>query len=60
MSKIELTVGGNSIKIDPSGITLNGMLVNVQGQSLVQIKAAMTQVNADGMMVLQGGIVMVN
>lgn len=60
LSKIELTVGGNSITIDPSGITLSGTMIKVQGQAMVQIKGAMTQVNGDGMLMAKGGITMIN
>jgi type VI secretion system secreted protein VgrG len=60
LTKIELTVGGNSITIDQSGITLNGIMIKVQGQAMVQVSGAMTQLSADGMMTIQGGIVMVN
>ena len=57
---IELTVGGNSIKIDASGITISGMMVKLSGNAMVQVDAPMTKVNADGMMMLKGGIMMLN
>lgn len=50
---IELKVGGNSIKIDQSGVTISGTLVKVNGD-------AMTEVKGGGMLKLQGGLVMVN
>ncbi len=60
MQQIQLTVGGNSIKIDQSGITLNGIMVKAQGQAMVQVQGPMIQVSADGMLMLKGGITMVN
>lgn len=57
---IELKVGGNSIKIDPSGITIQGLMVKIEGQAMVQTKGPMVQINGDGMVTIKGGIVMVN
>lgn len=50
---IELKVGGNSIKIDPSGITITGTMVKINGN-------AMTEVKGGGMLKMQGGLVMIN
>lgn len=50
---IELKVGGNSIKIDQTGVTITGTMVKINGN-------AMTEVKAGGMLKLQGGIVMIN
>jgi type VI secretion system secreted protein VgrG len=60
MQSIELVVGQNSIKIDPTGITISGMMINIQGQVQTQIQGTMTQVSGDAMLQLKGGIVMVN
>lgn len=60
MVSIELKVGQNSIKIDQSGITLQGLMIKVQGQIQVQVAAPMTQVNGDGLLQLKGGITMIN
>jgi type VI secretion system secreted protein VgrG len=72
---IELKVGGSTIKIDPSGITLKapmiklegsgsveakGAMVKIEGTGMLQAKAPMTQVNGDGMLTLKGGVTMVN
>ena len=45
---IELKVGGNSIKIDPSGVTITGTMVKIDG-------SAMTEVKGGGMVKIQGG-----
>ena len=60
MTAIELKCGSNSVKIDPSGVTITGTMVKLNGQAMVQVKGPMTQVNGDGMLMMKGGIVMVN
>ncbi len=60
MMGITLTVGGNSVKIDQSGVTISGIMVKAQGQAMVQVEGPMAQVSGDGMLTLKGGIVMVN
>ncbi|MBY0462860.1 MAG: type VI secretion system tip protein VgrG [Alphaproteobacteria bacterium] len=49
---IELKVGGNSIKIDQTGITLQGMMIKINGQ--------MIQTQADALLQLKGAITMIN
>ncbi|MDO8843641.1 MAG: type VI secretion system tip protein VgrG [Methylicorpusculum sp.] len=60
MTSIELKVGGNSIKIEQSGITIKGMMVTIQGDTKLDAKSPMTTVNGDGMLTLKGGIIMIN
>jgi type VI secretion system secreted protein VgrG len=60
LNSIKLTVGGNSIEINAEGVTINATKVSVQGQAMVQIQGPMTQVSADGMMTLKGGVMMLN
>lgn len=57
---IELKVGGNSIKIDTSGVTISGTMVKISGQAMASMEAPMAKVNADGMLTLKGGVVMIN
>ena len=57
---IELKVGGNSIKIDPSGITIKGMMVKIEGQIMTEVKGLMTTVKADAILTVKGGITMIN
>lgn len=52
-TSIELKVGGNSIKIDPSGITIKGTMIKVQG-------TAMTEVKSSGILKMQGSLVQIN
>jgi len=60
MQSITLKVGGNSIKIDQSGITIKGMMIKIQGDTTAEMKSPMTTVKGDGMLTLKGGITMIN
>ena len=60
MQSITLTVGGNSVTIDTSGVTVKGTMVQLQGQAMLTAKAPMVQVSGDGLLQLKGGIVMIN
>jgi type VI secretion system secreted protein VgrG len=50
---ITLKVGPNSLKIDMTGVAINGMMLKFSG-------TAMTQVTSSGMLQLQGSITMIN
>jgi type VI secretion system secreted protein VgrG len=58
--KIEMKVGGNSITIDQSGITIKGTMVKIEGSAMFEAKAPMSTVKGDGMLTLKGGIVLIN
>ena len=58
--KIEMKVGGNSITIDMSGITIKGTMVKIEGSAMFEAKAPMSTVKGDGMLTLKGGIVLIN
>jgi type VI secretion system secreted protein VgrG len=60
MQSITLKVGGNSVTIDQTGITIKGIMVSVEGQAKLDLKSPMTTVNGDGMLTLKGGITMIN
>ncbi len=60
MQSILLKVGGNSIKIDQTGIKIKGMMVTVQGDVKADVKSPMTTVEGSGMLTVKGGIVMIN
>jgi len=60
MQSIELKVGANSIKIDQTGVTIKGLMVNVEGTIMANLKAPMTKVSADAMLTMKGGITMIN
>jgi len=58
--KIELKVGGNSIVIDQTGITIKGQMITLQGQAKVDIKGTMTTVNGDASLIAKGGVLKLN
>jgi type VI secretion system secreted protein VgrG len=58
--KIELKVGGSTITLEPSGITIKSPKVTMQGDGQVEVKAPMTQVSGDATLVLMGGVVNIN
>ncbi len=60
MQSITLKVGSNSIKIDQTGIVLDGTMVKITGQAMAQMTSPLTTVKADGMLTLKGGITMIN
>jgi type VI secretion system secreted protein VgrG len=75
-SKIELKVGGNSIEISTSGITLKaadnkiqlkpgslkveGTQVEVKGSAMAKLGAPMTNVQANGILILKGSLTKIN
>lgn len=57
---IELKVGGNSITIDTSGITVTGTAVTVEGEASVSVTSPASEVNGDGSLTLSGGTINLN
>jgi type VI secretion system secreted protein VgrG len=60
MQSIELKVGQSSIKIDQMGVTIKGMMIKVEAQVQCEVKATITEVSGDAMLMEKGGIVMIN
>ncbi|HVM99755.1 MAG TPA: type VI secretion system tip protein TssI/VgrG [Caulobacteraceae bacterium] len=60
MQSITLTVGQSSITIDQTGVTIKGMMINIQAQVQLQAQGTMTQVSGSAMTQIQGGIIMIN
>ncbi len=60
MQGIELKVGHNSIKIDQMGVTIQGMMIKIEGQIQTEVKGMMMQVSGDAMLMAKGGITMIN
>ena len=56
---ITLKVGANSITIDNTGVTIKGMMVSVEGQTMTEIKGLMTDVQASAMLTVKGSITMI-
>jgi type VI secretion system secreted protein VgrG len=59
MQSIELKVGQSSVKLDQAGVTIKGMLIQIQGQIQTQLQGTMTQINGSAMVQVQGGIIMI-
>lgn len=57
---IELKVGGTSIKLDASGITMKGPMLKMSADAMAEIKSPMTTVKGDGLLTLKGGLTMIN
>lgn len=60
MQAIELKVGMNTLKIDMTGISLNGMMLKFEGTALAKLASPIVQVQGSGMTMVKGGIVMIN
>ncbi|MGR3321338.1 MAG: type VI secretion system Vgr family protein, partial [Pseudooceanicola sp.] len=60
MQKIEMKVGSNSIKIDQTGVTIKGLMVKIEGSAMIQAKAPMVKVDASAVLILKGGVTMIN
>jgi type VI secretion system secreted protein VgrG len=53
MQSIELKVGQSSILVNQIGVTIKGMMITIEGN-------AITQVKGDGLLILKGGLTMIN
>ena len=60
LQSITLKVGTSQIQITPAGVTIKGMMVKIEGEIMTQVKAPITQVNADAIMMMKGGLTMIN
>jgi type VI secretion system secreted protein VgrG len=60
MQKIELKVGGSSVLIDMSGVTIKGPMITIKGDAMAKIEAPMVQLDAKAMAMIKGGITMIN
>ena len=52
---IELRVGMSVIKMEPSGISIQGMAVTIEGHAQAEVKGLMTRLGADAVLAVQGG-----
>jgi type VI secretion system secreted protein VgrG len=60
MQSITLKVGANKIVVDQSGITLDGIMIKLKGQAMIDSQAPMQKMNGDAMIMIKGGITMIN
>ncbi|MEM7439066.1 MAG: type VI secretion system tip protein TssI/VgrG [Pseudomonadota bacterium] len=59
-SKITLEVGGSSITMDPSSITIASPQISISADGTAELSSPSTTVKGDGMLTLQGGMVKIN
>jgi type VI secretion system secreted protein VgrG len=57
---IQLKVGGNTITIDQSGVTVKGLTVDQEAKTSFKVAGAMVQVQGKAITTVQGGIVNIN
>lgn len=60
MQSITLKVGPSTLEITPAGITLKGILIKEEANAMHQVKAPLVMVDGQGMVMVKGGIVMIN
>lgn len=59
MQGIELKCGQNSIKIDQTGVKIEGMMVSINGKIQTEVKGVMTTIKGSAMLQAQGAITMI-
>jgi type VI secretion system secreted protein VgrG len=57
---LELKVGGSSIKIEPSKITLSSPQIELSADGQLEASAAMVQISGDGVVEVSGGVIQLN
>ena len=60
MQSIELRVGSSLIRIDQTGITISGTMIQINGSAMTDIQAPMVSVSGDASTVINGGMVEIN
>jgi type VI secretion system secreted protein VgrG len=60
MQSITLKVGPSTLEITPMGITLKGLMISHDAKGMHQTKAPMVMVDGSGMVMVKGGIVLIN
>lgn len=60
MQSITFKVGQNALTISQSGITLEAMMISLKAETLLDMKGALVKGEAQGVMTLKGGIVLIN
>jgi type VI secretion system secreted protein VgrG len=61
MQKIEFTVGGSKITMDPTSITLKSLNINIEADAMLKEQAGLTaEMKAGAMLTIQGALVKIN
>lgn len=59
-ASITLKCGASKVVIDPKGVTIEGPMIQIKGTAMVKSEAPMVQTQASAMLMLKGGITMIN
>ncbi len=59
-TSIELKVGGSSIKLEPTKITIKSANIDIKADATLKAASPMTEVKGDATLILKGGIVKIN
>ncbi|WP_373063240.1 type VI secretion system Vgr family protein [Gemmatimonas sp.] len=61
MQAIELKVGASKVIIDNTGVTIEGLMVKIDGKVMTEVKGgAIAKVEGGGVTMIKGGITMIN
>jgi len=58
--KIELICGQSKITMTPVSIEIESLIITVKGQAMTTVQAPMTNVKGDAMLILKGGVTLIN
>lgn len=59
-TSITLKCGPSKVVIDPSGVTIEGPMIQVKGKGMIKSEAPMVQTQASGILILKGAMTMIN
>ncbi len=45
MQSIELKVGQSSVKLDPTGVTIQGLMIKLQASTVLTVQGAIVKIN---------------
>jgi type VI secretion system secreted protein VgrG len=45
MQSIELKVGQSSVKLDPTGVTIQGLTINIQASTMLTLQGGIVKIN---------------
>lgn len=60
MQAIEFKVGNSSVRIDQSGVTIKGIMIRIEASGMLQAKGSMTDIKGDALVIIKGGITLIN
>ena len=59
-TSITLKCGPSKITIDPSGVKIEGPMIQIKGTGMIKSEAPIIQTQASGVLILKGGVTMIN